>query len=78
MSDHHGSTPDRHVYKKTEIVGSSPKSIDEAIRNAIDECSKTIRNMEWFEVTETRGHIADGKLAHYQVTLSIGFRVESD
>ena len=68
MSDH-------HVYKKVEIVGSSKTSIEDAIQNALDECGKTIRNMEWFEVTETRGHIVDGKVGHYQVSLKIGFRI---
>ncbi|NMP16256.1 dodecin [Thalassotalea sp. Y01] len=68
MSEH-------HTYKKLEIVGSSPTSIEEAIENAIDECSKTVSNMNWFEVVETRGHIVDGKVAHYQVTLKIGFRL---
>ncbi len=57
MSDH-------HVYKKVEIVGSSKTSIEDAIQNALDECGKSIRNMEWFEVTETRGHIVDGKVGH--------------
>ncbi|MFO8140982.1 MAG: dodecin family protein [Marinobacter sp.] len=68
MSDH-------HVYKKVEIVGSSTKSIEDAIENALAECGKSVRNMEWFEVTETRGHIVDGKVGHYQVALKIGFRI---
>jgi hypothetical protein len=67
-----------HVYKKVEIVGSSPNSIEEAIQNALDECGKSLRNMEWFEVVETRGHIVDGKVGHYQVSLKIGFRVGED
>ncbi|MDO6442675.1 MULTISPECIES: dodecin [unclassified Marinobacter] len=65
-----------HVYKKVEIVGSSETSIEGAIENALAESAKTIRNMEWFEVTETRGHIVDGKVGHYQVSLSIGFRIK--
>lgn len=65
-----------HVYKLVEIVGSSATSTDDAIRNAIDRASKSIRHMDWFEVTETRGHITDGKVAHYQVKLKIGFRLE--
>ncbi|MDX1692490.1 MAG: dodecin [Ketobacteraceae bacterium] len=69
MSDH-------HTYKKIEVVGSSKNSIDEAIQNALAECGKTLKNMEWFEVTETRGHIVDGKVGHYQVSLKIGFRIE--
>lgn len=65
-----------HVYKKLEIVGSSPVSTDEAIKNAVERASKTIRNMRWFEVVETRGHIEDGKVAHFQVTLKIGFTLD--
>ncbi|TBU85604.1 dodecin [Phytopseudomonas dryadis] len=68
MSDH-------HTYKKVELVGSSTSSIEEAISNALAEASKSIRNLEWFEITETRGHIANGAVAHYQVTLKVGFRV---
>lgn len=69
MSDH-------HVYKKIEVVGSSKISIEDAIQNAIAECAKTVINMDWFEVTETRGHIVNGAVGHYQVTLKIGFKVE--
>lgn len=65
-----------HVYKMLEIVGSSPNGQDDAIRNAIDRASKTIRHMDWFEVIETHGDIADGKVAHFQVKLKIGFRLE--
>ena len=65
-----------HVYRVTEIVGSSPESLDRAIRNAIARANSTLRNLDWFEVTEVRGHIADGDVAHYQVTLKIGFKIE--
>jgi hypothetical protein len=65
-----------HVYKKVEVVGSSKKSIEDAIENAIAECSKNLRNIEWFEVQETRGHVVDGKVGHYQVVLKIGFKIE--
>jgi dodecin len=65
-----------HVYKKIEIVGSSPNGFEEAVQNALARASKTIRNMRWFEVTETRGYIDDGKIAHWQVTLKIGFTLE--
>jgi flavin-binding protein dodecin len=65
-----------HVYKKLEIVGSSPNGPEEAIHNALSRAHKTIRNMRWFEVTETRGYIEDGKIAHWQVTLKIGFTLE--
>lgn len=66
-----------HVYKLVEIVGSSPDSQDDAIRNAIAEAAKTLRHMDWFEVIESRGHLVDGKIAHFQVKLKIGFRLES-
>jgi flavin-binding protein dodecin len=65
-----------HVYKKIELTGSSTKSIQEAIENAIARASKTIRNMRWLEVVETRGHIEKGKVDHWQVTLKIGFTLE--
>ncbi len=65
-----------HVYKLLELTGSSKTSVDDAVRNAIAKASKTIRNMHWFHVTETRGHIADGKVAHWQVTLKVGFTLE--
>ena len=70
MSEH-------HTYKKLEMVGSSKTSIEDAINNALAQCAKSIKNMDWFEVVETRGHIVDGKVAHFQVTLKIGFRIES-
>jgi flavin-binding protein dodecin len=59
-----------------ELVGSSSKGTDAAIQNAISRAGKTIRNLDWFEVVETRGHVEDGKVAHYQVRLRIGFRLE--
>ena len=65
-----------HTYKKVEIVGSSPNSSDEAIHNAIAECNKSLKNLDWFEVIETRGQIENGKVAHFQVTLKVGFRLE--
>jgi len=64
-----------HTYKLVEIVGSSPDGIDAAIRSAIDKASETIQHIDWFEVVETRGHVADGKVAHFQVMLKVGFRV---
>lgn len=66
-----------HVYKMLELVGSSTVGTDDAIRNAIATASKTLRHIDWFEVIETRGHIADGKVAHFQVTLKVGFRLEA-
>lgn len=65
-----------HVYKMIELTGSSPVSIEEAVATAIAKASETIRNLQWFEVTDTRGHIVDGKVAHWQVTLKIGFTLE--
>ncbi|HEV8185276.1 MAG TPA: dodecin [Chthoniobacterales bacterium] len=65
-----------HVYKKIELVGSSPTSIEEAVANAISRAGQTVRNMRWFEVTETRGHVEDGKIGHWQVTVSVGFTLE--
>lgn len=65
-----------HTYKKIEIVGSSTIGTDDAIQNAISKAAETVKNMDWFEVVETRGHLVDGKIAHYQVTIKIGFRIE--
>lgn len=65
-----------HVYKKVEIVGSSAVSSDDAVRNALARAKKSLRHMDWFEVVETRGHIVDGEVAHWQVTVSIGFRLD--
>jgi dodecin len=65
-----------HVYKTIELVGSSPVGPDEAMRNAVERAAKTVRNLRWFEVTNTRGHIEDGKIAHWQVTLKLGFTLE--
>ncbi len=65
-----------HVYKVIEIVGSSTESVEDAIDNAIQRASKTLKHLNWFQVVETRGHIEDGKVAHYQVILKIGFRLE--
>lgn len=67
---------DDHVYRKTELVGSSSESLTNAIETAVERATRTLRNLEWFEVSEIRGHIQDGKVAHYQVTLKVGFRVE--
>lgn len=66
-----------HVYKIVEIVGSSPDGTDAAIRQALDTAAKTLRNIDWFEVTETRGHVVNGKVGHFQVSLKIGFRLEA-
>jgi flavin-binding protein dodecin len=65
-----------HVYKILELVGSSDKGIEDAIQSAITRASKTIREMRWFEVVQTRGHIENGSIRHYQVTLRVGFTLE--
>lgn len=65
-----------HVYKQIELTGSSSVNAEDAIRNALRRASKTIHNMRWFEVTETRGHIENGEVAHWQVTVKVGFTLE--
>ncbi|ASY71433.1 dodecin [Sinorhizobium fredii] len=65
-----------HVYKKVELIGTSPKSIDEAIETAISRASKTMRNLDWFEVDQIRGQIVNGEVAHYQVVMKVGFRID--
>lgn len=65
-----------NVYSVTEIYGSSAKSLDDAIRNAVETAGKSIRHLEWFEVSEIRGHIEDDRVAHFQVGVKLGFRYE--
>ncbi|MDK1474915.1 dodecin family protein [Streptomyces sp. 549] len=65
-----------HTYRVTEIVGTSHEGVDAAIRNAIGRASQTLRGMDWFEVTQVRGHIENGEVAHFQVGLKVGFRLE--
>lgn len=65
-----------HVYKVIEVVGSSPDGVDSAVRNAVTRAAETTRNLDWFEVTEIRGHLQDGAVAHFQVAVKIGFRLE--
>ena len=67
--------PDR-TYRVTEIVGTSTEGVEEAIKNGIDRAAKTIRHLDWFEMTEIRGHLADGQVADWQVTVKIGFRLD--
>jgi flavin-binding protein dodecin len=64
-----------NTYKLIELVGSSPNSSDDAVRNALAKAAATVQNMDWFQVIETRGHIQNGKVAHFQVTLKVGFRI---
>ena len=65
-----------HVYKLIELTGSSTTGIEDAVNNAINRAGQTVRNMRWFEVTETRGHIENGKVQHWQVTVKVGFTLE--
>jgi dodecin len=67
-----------HTYRLTDIVGTSPDGIDTAIRNALHRAGQTLRHLDWFEVTEIRGQLQDGEVAHYQVTMKVGFRLEDD
>jgi flavin-binding protein dodecin len=65
-----------HIYRIAEIVGTSPNGVDDAIRNAVGRASRTLRNIDWFEMTEIRGHLAEGEVADWQVTVKIGFRLD--
>jgi flavin-binding protein dodecin len=65
-----------HVYRVTEIVGSSPESVQQAIRNGISRAGQTVHNVEWFEVTQIRGQVVDGEVEHFQVGLKVGFRLD--
>jgi dodecin len=67
-----------HTYRVTEIVGTSPESVEQAIRNGIARANQTLRNLDWFETTEIRGHLADGEIKHFQVTLKVGFRLDDE
>ncbi len=66
-----------HVYKHIELTGSSTTGIEDAVSNAISRAGQTLRNMQWFEVIDTRGHIIDGKIAHWQVSIKVGFTLEA-
>jgi hypothetical protein len=68
----------QHIYKTIELVGSSTVGVEDAIRKAIAKAAETVRNLRWFEVTETRGHIEGGQVAHWQITVKIGFTLEND
>ena len=67
---------DDRTYKVTEVVGTSGESLEQAIRNGVGKAAQTLRNLNWFEVTELRGHLKDGDVAHFQVTMKVGFRLE--
>ena len=70
--------PDEHVYKVLELVGSSPTSIEDAIQTAVGRASRTLRHLRWFEVMQTRGHVDDGEVRRYQVTLKVGFTLDGN
>lgn len=65
-----------HIYRITEVVGTSPEGTDQAIRNALEFAGRTVRNIDWFEVTQVRGQVEDSQVEHFQVTLKVGFRVD--
>jgi flavin-binding protein dodecin len=71
-----GASVSEHTYKVTEIVGTSPDGIDQAIRNGVERAAQTLRNLDWFEIVEVRGHLQDGAVDHFQVTMKVGFRME--
>jgi flavin-binding protein dodecin len=66
------------VYRVTEVVGTSPDSIDQALRNGVERAARTLRHLDWFEVTQVRGQVKDGTVEHFQVALKLGFRLEDD
>jgi dodecin len=66
------------TYRVTEIVGTSPDGIDQAVRNGVTRAAMTLRHVDWFEVTQVRGHLVDGEVEHFQVTMKLGFRLEDD
>jgi dodecin len=67
-----------HIYKTIELVGSSSKSVEDAVQKAVAKAAETVRNLRWFQVVDTRGHIEGGRIAHWQVTLKIGFTLEGE
>jgi flavin-binding protein dodecin len=67
-----------HVYRIAEIVGTSPNGVDDAIRNAVSRANRTLRNIDWFETSEIRGHLTNGEVADWQVTVKIGFRLDDE
>jgi hypothetical protein len=77
QANHEALNPDHHIYRVIEIVGSSEQSIEDAITSAVSSASATLRNLRWFEVVRTSGHISDGAVQHYQVTLKVGFTMEN-
>ncbi|MFD9791170.1 dodecin [Streptomyces sp. NPDC059070] len=68
----------QHTYRVTEIVGTSHEGVDQAIRNGVARAAQTLRNLDWVEVVQVRGHIENGQIAHYQVGMKVGFRLDDD
>lgn len=68
----------QHVYKTIELVGSSTVDVEDAVKRAVAKAAETVRNLRWFEVTETRGHIENGKVAHWQITIKVGFTLDDE
>jgi hypothetical protein len=66
------------IYRVTEVVGTSPDSVDQALRNGVERAARTLRHLDWFEVTQVRGQVKDGTVEHFQVSLKLGFRLEDD
>jgi flavin-binding protein dodecin len=73
-----GSPMSHHTYRVTEIVGTSPDGTDAAIKSGLERAARTLRNIDWFEVVSTRGHVEEGAIHHFQVTLKVGFRLDED
>src|SRR3546814_2083141 len=78
LRPHREATMTNRTYRVTEIVGTSPDGIDDAIRNGIERASRTLRHLDWFEVTQVRGQVKDGTVEHFQVGLKVGFRLEDE
>jgi flavin-binding protein dodecin len=74
--EHPGEPMSTHTYRVTEIVGTSQDGVDDAIRSGLQRASATVRNLDWFEVTQIRGHLEDGQVEHYQVGMKVGFRID--
>jgi dodecin len=72
------STVSNHTYRVTEIVGTSPDGIDQALRNGVERAARTLRHVDWFEVTQVRGVVMNGQVEHFQVGVKVGFRIEDD
>jgi dodecin len=77
-AEREGHTMTDRTYKRIDIVGTSPDGVDQAIRNGLSKASETVRHLDWFEVDEIRGHLQDGEVAHFQVVMKVGFRIDEE